>query len=578
MKKMRGLFLGIIVAICAIAPFTIAYAEPAGPDQNETEKVKVHYENVRVIDSFYRPEDQTLDKGSSIDEPDDIAIGENFNGSIFEGWFADAEFKTEFTFPKVINEDTTIYAKFTKISDIEKKFKEILDAANLSLKSSLQEEYALDLLLDGQRDVLYDSIDDIEIPDFDIDGVTINDKDWYLTYTSIVNGEIDIEYSYNNIYDGHYSYRIPVKYAEADQHDAALDEAADPINNIVYSLEEYDEPISLDGLVDFTKIPEFGYEGRVFTKAEVREIYKNSNKKLTNANQFELNVLNENDINIDVNPDYSARMVSYNTLTKDDIIYAMLYSNMNTRYMVVVDPEVENNHAAYVENVKGKIKAYLESKGYTNIQFDLNYQHYGAAYTLEVFYGDVDHDEQEDYYRGDSFTIYMMKDENTYLLAKNLTVNYNDKNLFVYYAESYSEDKDEMSEEDVADIESMKVTLEGEGYDFFDGYDVYSWIPEGSKATLTFTVGTANNNRRFKVLHTLADGTIETFTGIVKDGQFSIDVTETSPFAVGLGEVVKATNNNPQTFDPIILSVLMLALSAIGLIGGSIYLTKSRLN
>ena len=248
---------------------------------------------------------------------------------------------------------------------------------------------------------------------------------------------------------------------------------------------------------------------------------------------------------------------------------------MRPVFMITVDPETENNHAAYVENVKARVKALLEAKGYTNIKFEKleDDQDVDNDYLLRVFYGEPD---EYDYV--ERFYIAMMKDENTYLVAKNLTTDYNSMNLYHISGKSYSEDKDNIDDAYVSSIESMKATLEADGYDFFEGYDIDADIPEGNKAVLTFTVGTANNNRRFRVLHTLINGTVEKFEGIVKDGQFSIEITETSPFAVGLGEVVKATNNNPQTFDPIILSVLMLALSAIGLIGGSIYLTKSRLN
>ena len=243
--------------------------------------------------------------------------------------------------------------------------------------------------------------------------------------------------------------------------------------------------------------------------------------------------------------------------------------------MVTVDSATEDNHAAYVANVKDRVKALLESKGYTNLQFEKTSDDDEIENDcwLTVYYGEPD-----EYGNYAYFTILMMKDEYTYLVAKNLTTDYNSMNLYHVYGKALSEDKDSMRSEDVEAIESMKSTLEGDGYDFFEGYSINAYIPEGSKATLTFTVGTANNNRRFKVYHTLVNGTVEKFDGIVKDGQFTIEVGETSPFAVGLGEVVKATKNNPQTFDPIILSVLMLALSAIGLIGGSIYLTKSRLN
>ena len=558
MKKMRGLLLGIIVAICAIAPFTIAYAE-----ENE---FTVHFSAGAGIPSYLIPDDQTVESGSLANEPNYPRI-ESYGNVIFLGWFEDSKYETAFDFDTPITENTTIYGRFVSKKDLEKAIKEKLDAANISVTSTMTEAEALSKYKNDRIDT--DDFEFTEInEDIEVNADIVLELDGYNIEDSY-NAYYRFEYEYAGV-DLDYYYNVTIKYANSDNHDAELDEAAKDLNNSQYKGTTEN---TIQGLVDYSKVPEADATTNVFTYEELRDLYNKSINKIKGVNKFDLDRIDEY---FETDPEfYDNFFVGEDALTNNGLVYGYFSRYMYPVLMVTVDPDTENNHAAYVENVKARVKALLESKGYTNIQFELGNDWVDTEhnYWLRVFYGEPD---DEGDYQG--FSIAMMKDENTYLLAKNLTTDYSSMNLYHIYAQAYSEEKDDMDENYVASIESMKSTLEGEGYDFFDGYDIEASIPEGSTASLTFTVGTANNNRRFRVYHTLANGTVEKFDGIVKDGQFTIEVSETSPFAVGLGEVVKATNNNPQTFDPIILSVLMLALSAIGLIGGSIYLTKSRLN
>jgi hypothetical protein len=163
-----------------------------------------------------------------------------------------------------------------------------------------------------------------------------------------------------------------------------------------------------------------------------------------------------------------------------------------------------------------------------------------------------------------SVSIYMIKDTEKLLVGKNIfTKQAGD----IFRIRSLSEDEEDIKENNPCSYEflmDLKSDLVGYGYELFEGYIIDGYATEKNPVNLTFVVGTENNNRRFRVLHRKADGSVEKYEGIVKDGEFTITVTEFSPFAVGLGEVVKTLKNNPQTFDPIIFAVIMLLVSTIG--------------
>ena len=560
--KINGSSTGVEVGTCDAASCMVYGSITTTSSTEENEKVKVSFENTKLIYPGARQENKEIEKGSKVTKP--VIEDDDYDYDyIFEGWFADAEFKNAFDFDSTINKDTTIYAKFTKIADLEKTIKDKLDAANLYYESNLTEMEGLEKAKKEDPLVLERKG---TVPTTINDNLIITNYRWNTNLNNSSEGYIEIEYTYTYTLNGvqltfndDFNYTVKIKYSDSDKHDKELDESVKDLNNKGY--------VWIEGLLDYSKIPSEDYTGKLLTEKELYALYDESIKKLNGVNNFDVDTYNV-DKNIG---SFNAWMDAYNALVKNNQVYGTFVGSVWTTFYVLVDPSVDNTNEAYFNNVKDKIKAYFESKGYTNIDVTAD-DSYGRIF---VYYGEKNNEGE---YFSEPIIINMMKDTNTYLIAKNLTVNYNDKNLYYVDALSYSENKDNMGDDIIADIESMKLSLELEGYDFFDAYDVDAYITPGNKATLVFTVGAQNNNRRFKVLHTLADGTVETFTGIVKDGQLSIDITETSPFAVGLGEVVKALKNNPQTFDPIILSVLMLALSAIGLIGGSIYLTKSRLN
>ena len=536
------------------------------------EKFTVSFENVYGFywddDTDFPFDDQEVEKDGYATDPQTIndTIYVNNLYYIFEGWYTDADFKNAFTFDKKITKDTTLYAKFVNAIDLTNKVREEVED-KLVVKSTLTEKEALELYKADDLDQIVDTlswtnptltVDGVSLVDLSIDFYQYEDGDisYFCTMTYC---SMKASFTYKNI-DFLYEFdlRTNIVYADSDKHDADLDEKAAPYK---------DEDRSIPGFIDYTRIPKSDETKDLMTEEEISNLHKDNIDKLVDSDGFDFIVVSE-DTYISVR---YADKDGYYVLTKNDLNYASFNYWTEASYMIIIDPAIENNRKAYIESVKDKIEASLKNKGYTKIIFVEDYFYYNVLY---VKYG-TDEDDEDDLHVSE---IYMMKDKDTFLLANNLTANFKDKILYHLRAYSYSDCKDEIDTDDVESIEKMKESLEKDGLDFFEGYYIYSEIPEGYKATLTFNVGTNNNNRKIRVLHEKEDGTIETFDGIVKDGQFSIEVTETSPFAVGLGEVVKALKNNPQTFDPIMLSVLILVLSTLGLIGGSIYFYKSRLN
>ena len=60
------------------------------------------------------PAQQTIDKGAKATKP---ATDPTREGYTFGGWYKDADCKTEFKFDEAVNEDTTVYAKWTKSTE-----------------------------------------------------------------------------------------------------------------------------------------------------------------------------------------------------------------------------------------------------------------------------------------------------------------------------------------------------------------------------------------------------------------------------------------------------------------------------
>ena len=78
--------------------------------QQQVTKYTVHFANTSMSDV-------QVEAGKTLSKPADPSKA----NSMFVGWYLDAEFKTEVSFPLTINEDTTIYAQFYSYQDAFKK-------------------------------------------------------------------------------------------------------------------------------------------------------------------------------------------------------------------------------------------------------------------------------------------------------------------------------------------------------------------------------------------------------------------------------------------------------------------------
>ena len=558
MKKMRG-FLSVIIAVLIMFPLAIVNAEE--PAAEYTVKFDIINGMSWYVQGQFDDVIVNEANGYLVADP-----GEPYSEKgIFVGWYTDKTYSTKFDFTKEIKSNTTVYAKYLLRADVEKKIKDKLDAANLVATSTLTEKEALEFLKNSNDDPIENSItfDGNSVPTVVDSTITIALVDDY--YTSHGNiYELKFDVSIDNVVVFSYYYEVPIKFANTENEDAALKEKAD---NIVSNLEN---EIVFEDYTEMTD-QQLHSEHDCFKSVtnKIDELDTNNDFNVVKITEFYSNSLF-----------YPNRGQSYHyslALTNGDYVYAYDDNNILYAYKISVDPTVDDNHAAYLADIKDKLMDFLvNTKGYNKDDIEIDpdglFDTYSASRMIVRIGGE----------QGEIYSFYMVKDENSILLAKNLLINKHDYANSEVYSLSYSENKEILETEfyrnSLQGIEELKSSLENDGYDFFEGYYIAYRPEEGKSINLTFTVGKDNNNRRIKVLHRLDDGTVEKFEGIVKDGAFTIEITQGSPFAVGLGEVVKALKNNPQTFDPIILSVLMLALSAIGLIGGSIYLTKSRLN
>ena len=181
------------------------------------------------------------------------------------------------------------------------------------------------------------------------------------------------------------------------------------------------------------------------------------------------------------------------------------------------------------------------------------------------------------------------------LLANGLLVNQNEKVWAFEIDEEYLKSLDDVenynnfyyynNDIDKNAYTEMQNKVKEKGYTVWKTYLISS-NRHFDKRTLTFSVGEENNNREIYVLHKKSDGTYEEFNGVVKNGIFEIEVSEFSPFVVGLGNVVKdevkvgnasvtrALDNEPKTGNETYISFAAL-LAALSL--GSILILKKRM-
>ena len=541
--------------------------EPEDPvDDGEEEEPQINYYKVSFdVGGFgVDAEDIEFEENEIVDE-EDLYLQYNISLLHFIGYYSDAEYKNPFVFGKPITKDIKVYARFITISDIEKAIATKVEAANLVLKSTVTQKEAVEYYKKAIKHVAADeeaymNLFTLEgtVPTEFGDDYEFIDSFYYVDPTT--EGHIFITYKYLGE-EMNYSHELKVIYADSDNHDSELDEKANEITDKTFAITNY---------VDYKEFV------KVENQEELKKLLDEAIKGIEGISEYSLETLQENIFKMNEDDPFST-IFREDVLYKGDAVYAYLMSSMGTLYKVDVPEGTANNHTAYMNAVKDDVKAFFESKGYKDVHFDVD----DTDGKLYVYYTPDEDEEDADPY---IVTLYMIKDKDHFLIAKNLfvsTIDYNNNFMRWGYSYALSEITDDMdwyiSDYIKNSIALMKETLEGEGFEFFDGYEIDGYIKPGKTVTLTFTVGTENNNRKFKVLHKKADGTTETFEGVVKDGQFSIEVTETSPFAVGLGEVVKAQNNNPQTFDPIMASVLILVLSTIGLVGSALYFKKERM-
>lgn len=99
-------FLVFILLFCVVALTACGNKDKGGSNNNnqgtvQEEKVTVAYNGTSMAN-------QEMTKGSTLQKPSDPSK----DGYIFGGWYADASFATEATFPIVLNSNTTLYARF----------------------------------------------------------------------------------------------------------------------------------------------------------------------------------------------------------------------------------------------------------------------------------------------------------------------------------------------------------------------------------------------------------------------------------------------------------------------------------
>ena len=95
----------LVLLLLLVIPFgLVACGGENGGGNNsgtQTEKVTVTYNGTSMAN-------QEFEKGASLNKPSDPSK----DGFIFGGWYMDSSFSTEASFPIVLNNNTTLYAKF----------------------------------------------------------------------------------------------------------------------------------------------------------------------------------------------------------------------------------------------------------------------------------------------------------------------------------------------------------------------------------------------------------------------------------------------------------------------------------
>ena len=124
MKKFWILLFVIIFGLSLTACGKTEDSKPqddSGSGEEQVEKVTVKYEGTSMAN-------KEMYKGSSLSKPSDPSK----DGFIFGGWYTDAAFTTEASFPIVVNSDTTIYAQFYSYQTAFEKAREKVVGDNVA--------------------------------------------------------------------------------------------------------------------------------------------------------------------------------------------------------------------------------------------------------------------------------------------------------------------------------------------------------------------------------------------------------------------------------------------------------------
>ena len=540
----------VITRIRAKAPNVVA------PGASEEYKVKFNIINGVDYAEEYTEQIANLENGYKVTNPGHP----NTEKGIFIGWYTDQTYETKFDFTKPITKDTTVYAKYELTSDIRNTIKNALDGLDIQAVSTLTEMEALNFY---KNDINYDvsptvTVSYDNIPELIGTNIRLyyNDLAVYGANEAYIHFYYSVtdDYGYDNYNE--YYYIVRLKFADEDTRDESLNELASSIKS------KFENEIIF---VDYTQMS----DTELFTDEEIANYVLDQIKQYDTENVFDTEV-------VCIMPflvGYDYQWYDYNiALVKDTHVYEYIAKGLRYAYKIDVDSDVANSHEAYIENVKDRLyDFFVNEKGYNRDDIEIDPESVSQVFTGSRTYLKIGNE---------LFSIYMIKNDDNILMAKNIMVDrytYQNRNV---WALSYNDNKDFIPEYVGANIlegiETLKNQIEEEGYDFFDGYYIYTYFPYGETATVTFTVGEENNNRKIKVLHRKDNGEIEVFEGIVKDGLFSIEITEGSPFVVGLGEVVKETNGNPQTYDSVVIYLTIFGLSIAGLLSSVVY--KRRLN
>lgn len=414
----------------------------------------------------------------------------------------------------------------------------------------------------------------------------IHDATIYATY-------LDNE---SNIYV-HYStnYERPVRivYTDTDKHEKDLDAKADQI------VQNSNELITVD----------LGNEEEMnkYTEEEMGKILDDKIDALLKDTGFTKTIRYEKDFyeykNDDNDKVYEKHIDESFYLTKDNLNYGYINAGINIYFKVTIPNEVKDEEDAYVEVATKNIREYLVKNSFIEESDKIEINNEAgifSVYKVGNFDDEnikrsiaIDEEDDEEYYW--LIDVVIGKDNKMLLIANGLLVNQNENVWAFEVDEEYLKSLDEEqyfdnyyyynNSVDKNTFVEMQDKVKEKGYTVWKTYLISS-NRHFDKRTLTFSVGEENNNREIYVLHKKSDGTYEEFNGVVKNGIFEIEVSEFSPFVVGLGNVVKeevkvedasvtrALDNEPKTGNETYISFAAL-LAALSL--GSILVLKKRM-